>query len=234
MTTCLIIEDQPPAQRILETYIAEVEQLKLLGTYNDALSALDFLKKESVDLIFLDIHLPRLSGLDLLKIVHPRPQVIFTTAFRDYALDAFELDVVDYLLKPFSFERFVRAVSKVLYQETLASTPSVSSIKRIHEEPYLFVKVGKDYQNIQIHDIQFIKSNGDYTQLFTTKGKLLISQPLKHWIEKLQDYAFCQIHKSYLVHIVHISKVSGNRVFVSEHELPIGRAYKEDLGQFLS
>ncbi|MBX2871522.1 MAG: response regulator transcription factor [Saprospiraceae bacterium] len=233
MTTCLIIEDQPPAQRILETYIAEMDQLQLVGIFNDALSALEFLKAESVDLLFLDIHLPRLSGLDLLKIVHPRPKVIFTTAFRDYALEAFELDVVDYLLKPFSFERFVRAVSKVLYQEKSPEVGDNNSPKLPQDGSYLFVKVGKDYQNIQVSDIHFIKSNGDYTQLFTRQGKLLVSQSLRYWIDKLSDHTFCQIHKSYLVHIPHISKVSGNRVFIGQHELPVGRAYKERLAQFL-
>lgn len=233
MTTCLIIEDQPPAQRILETYIAEMDQLKLLGVFNDALSALEFLKSEPVDLLFLDIHLPRLSGLDLLKIVHPRPKVIFTTAFRDYALEAFELDVVDYLLKPFSFERFVRAVSKVMYQEKNQVATDNGNPKPPQDGSYLFVKVGKDYQNIQISNIQFIKSNGDYTQLFTKEGKLLVSQSLRYWIDKLSDHTFCQIHKSYLVHIPHITKVSGNRVFIGQHELPIGRAYKDHLAQFL-
>ncbi len=233
MTTCLIIEDQPPAQRILETYIAEIDQLQLVGIFNDALSALEYLKMESVDLLFLDIHLPRLSGLDLLKIVHPRPKVIFTTAFRDYALEAFELDVVDYLLKPFSFERFVRAISKVLYHEKSQEVAEHSGTKPSQDGSYLFVKVGKDYQNIQVNDIHFIKSNGDYTQLFTKQGKLLVSQSLRYWIEKLSDHTFCQIHKSYLVHIPHITKVSGNRVFIGQHELPVGRAYKERLARYL-
>lgn len=223
MKTCLIIEDQAPAQRILERYIQDIDNLQLAGTYTDALSALAFLKHHPVDLIFLDIHLPKISGIDFLQVLSPRPSIIFTTAFPDYALQGYELDVVDYLLKPFSFERFVKAVSKVLYLPAADTAPPHD----LHEEKFLFVKVGKDHQRIEVAQIQFIKSDGDYTHLFLADQKHLVSQPLRYWIEILNPKYFCQVHKSYLVNVSRIQRVSGNQVYIGAHKLPIGRTYRE-------
>lgn len=227
MKSCIIIEDQAPAQRILERYIQDIGNLALVGTYTDALSALAFLKDNPVDLIFLDIHLPKISGIDFLKVLTQKPAIIFTTAFPDYALQGYELDVVDYLLKPFSFERFVKAVSKVLYKPELSSTTDTSSINEQLEEEFLFVKVGKDYQRIEVPHIHFIKSDGDYTHLFLEDGKHLVSQPLRYWIETLNAKYFCQVHKSYLVNVSQIQRVSGNQVYIGTHTLPIGRTYRE-------
>ncbi len=230
MSTCIIIEDQPPAQRILQKYIRDFGQIELLATFSDALSALEFLKQDAVDVIFLDIHLPKISGIEFLKILPTTPKIILTTAFADYALQGYELDVSDYLLKPFSFERFVKAVSKVLYQGEAELHPQSTSINATQSTPsnnILFVKTGKEYQKIDTTTIQFIKSNGDYTQIFTTTGKYLVSQPLKYWIDKLPTAIFCQIHKSYLINVPHIIKVVGNQVYISDQLLPIGRTYKE-------
>lgn len=223
MKTCLIIEDQAPAQRILEHYIQDIDNLQLVGTYTDALSALAFLKHHRVDLIFLDIHLPKISGIDFLQVLSSKPSIIFTTAFPDYALQGYELDVVDYLLKPFSFERFVKAVSKVLYQPTADTAPTHD----LQEEEFLFVKVGKDHQRIEVAQIHFIKSDGDYTHLFLADKKLLVSQPLRYWIATLNAKYFCQVHKSYLVNVSQIQRVSGNQVHIGEYKLPIGRTYRE-------
>lgn len=229
MHTCIIIEDQPPAQRILQKYIRDIGSLELKGTFSDALTALEFLKDQLIDVIFLDIHLPKISGIDFLKILRTKPKIIFTTAFSDYALQGYELDVVDYLLKPFSFERFVKAVSKVVYQNEsmLLPQPHLTPKQIGSSDQFLFLKTGKDYQKIDISSIQFIKSNGDYTQLFLTNGKHLASHPLKYWIDKLDAAIFCQIHKSYLVNVQHISKVTGNQVYIEDNLLPIGRTYRE-------
>lgn len=229
MHTCIIIEDQPPAQRILQKYIRDIGNLVLKGTFSDALTALEYLKDQVVDVIFLDIHLPKISGIEFLKILPSKPKIIFTTAFSEYALQGYELDVVDYLLKPFSFERFVKAVSKVVYQQENSSAPPsiIPTNPSVVKDPFLFVKTGKDYQKIDINAIQFIKSDGDYTHLFLTKGKHLVSHPLKYWIDKLDTSIFCQIHKSYLVNVQHISKVTGNQVYIKDNLLPIGRTYRE-------
>jgi len=227
--TCIIIEDQPPAQRILQKYIQDIGTLELKATFADALTALEFLKTTTVELIFLDIHLPKISGIDFLKILNPQPKVILTTAFSDYALQGYELDVMDYLLKPFSFERFVKAVSKITYQkeQTVTLPPTLNTTPTALKESFIFIKTGKDYQKIEVANIQFIKSNGDYTQVFMTKGKHLVSQPLKYWLDKLDADRFCQIHKSYIVNVHHISKVTGNQVVIGDNLLPIGRTYRE-------
>lgn len=228
MISCIIIEDQPPAQRILKKYIGDVNKLALKGTFGDALAALEFLKTNPVDLLFLDIHLPKLSGIDFLKILSPKPKVILTTAFPDYALQGYELDVVDYLLKPFSFERFFKAVSKVIYQEekTIPPVNQRSLERNSTASEFMFIKTGTDFQKIEIATIQFIKSIGDYTQVFTKTGKHLVSHPLKYWLERLPNKHFCQIHKSYLINVLHIDKVSGNLVYMGMEHLPIGRTFK--------
>lgn len=229
MHTCIIIEDQPPAQRILQKYIRDIGNLDLKGTFSDALTALEYLKGQEVDVIFLDIHLPKISGIEFLKILPSKPKIIFTTAFPDYALQGYELDVADYLLKPFSFERFVKAVSKIVYQTENSTLTQATNTPTppVANEAFLFVKTGKDYQKIDISAIQFIKSDGDYTHLFLTNGKHLASHPLKYWIDKLDVTTFCQIHKSYLVNVQHISKVTGNQVYIKDNLLPIGRTYRD-------
>ncbi len=229
MISCIIIEDQPPAQRILKKYIGDVNKLDLKGTFGDALAALEFLKTNPVDLLFLDIHLPKLPGIDFLKILSQRPKVILTTAFPDYALQGYELDVIDYLLKPFSFERFFKAVSKVIYEETttVSAVNQVPLEKNTTAPEFLFIKTGTDFQKIEIAAIQFIKSIGDYTQVFTKTGKHLVSHPLKYWLERLPNKHFCQIHKSFLINVLHVDKVSGNVVYMGIENLPIGRTYKE-------
>ncbi|MDW3651906.1 MAG: LytTR family DNA-binding domain-containing protein [Bacteroidia bacterium] len=229
MLSCIIIEDQPLAQKVLKRYIEDMGHLELIGTFADALSALEFLKNHSVELIFLDIHLPKISGIDFLKIVSPRPKIILTTAFSDYAIQSYELDVVDYLLKPFSFERFVQAVSKVIYTADKTPSQQVSAPEEGAEkrENFIFVKTGSEYQKLAISSIQLIKADGDYTRIFTKEKKYLVSHPLRYWLEKLDAKWFSQIHKSYLVNVQHIDKVSGNQVYVGEGILPIGRTFKE-------
>jgi DNA-binding LytR/AlgR family response regulator len=229
MISCIIVEDQPPAQRILKKYIEEIGFLDLQGVFADGLAAIDFLKRKEIDLIFLDIHLPKLSGIDFLKIISPGTNVIFTTAFPDYALKGYELDIIDYLLKPFSFERFVKAVAKVekTKQEKSAPTQGEGAVEKESSESFIFIKAGVDYHQIEVKAIQFIKSNGDYTQLFLENKKYLVSHSLKYWARKLKANHFCQIHKSYIVNVQHISKVSNNQIYINREVLPIGRTFKD-------
>ena len=236
MISCIIIEDQPPAQRILKKYIGDVEALELKATFDNAIAALAYLKTNEVHLIFLDIHLPKLSGIDFLNILSPKPKVILTTAFPDYALQGYELDVVDYLLKPFSFERFFKAVSKVIYptDEKQLSNNSPHNTTTPSVAEFMFIKIGSDFQKIEIAAIQYIKALGDYTQLFTLTGKHLASYSLKYWLERLPSRDFCQIHKSCLINVKHLEKVSGNQVYIGKDVLTIGRTYKERFfGEYL-
>lgn len=231
MTThCIIIEDQRPAQRILQRYIDDIAGLELDGSFSDPLTALDFLREHTVDLIFLDIHLPKLSGMDFLKILPYKPKVILTTAFPEYALEGYEFDVVDYLLKPISFERFLKAVSKVIYPaETPRSAPEQPEITTPSpEHPYVFVKSDKTIIKLSFDEIIYIKADDVYTWVHTTDKKYFLSYSLKYWLEVLPETEFCRIHKSYIVHLVHIDKIEGNRVFTAEGVLPVGRHYRQE------
>jgi DNA-binding LytR/AlgR family response regulator len=220
---CIIIEDQPPAQRILKKYIGEIGSLNLVGTFSDAIQALAFLKTASVELIFLDIHLPKLSGIEFLKSMPHPPAVILTTAFSDYALESYELDVVDYLLKPFSFQRFVQAVAKVPNRQT-EETLAVSSPERQE----LFIKSGYEHIKVVIDDILYIKSDADYTEIFVAGKKHLSSEPLRHWLELLGGQQFVRVHKSYVINADKVGKIAGNQLYLlDDRVIPIGRAYKE-------
>lgn len=220
---CIIVEDQQPAQRILKKYIEDIGLLTLVGTFTDAIQAMTFLQKESVDLIFLDINLPKLSGISFLKSLPNRPQAIITTAYTEYALDGYELDVVDYLLKPFSFERFVKAVGKVR-RNTAASNEVETQAKKEH-----FIKIGYEHIRIAFDDIIYLAADGDYCEVWLSEKKHLSSEPMKKWIEILDQEDFYRIHKSHVVNIHKIIKLSSNQVHLQgDIVLPIGRTYRED------
>lgn len=225
MITCIIVEDQPPAQRLLKKYISDTNDLELCGTFGDALAAMDFLQKISVDLIFLDVHLPKISGLNFISILSPRPLVVLTTAFPQYALESYERDVVDYLLKPFSFERFYKAILKV--QRMLGKISTTEPTQQSGNNSIL-IKEGYDYFKITINDIIYIKSDGDYTFVITTEKRHMTLNPLKYWIQQLPENNFYQIHRSYIVNLSRITKITGNTAIVNEQKLPIGRVFKKD------
>ena len=199
----------------------------LKATFVDALQAIDFLKSEPVDLIFLDIHLPKISGIDFLKALTHKPQVILTTAFSEYALESYEYDVVDYLLKPFSFERFVQAVSKVPILKS-EGFKSENQIEIVSSPEVIFIKSGYEHIKIDVADIRFIQSDANYTEIFTSEKKYLSQEPLRHWEEYLDPKKFVRIHKSYILNTSKIKKIIGNQVHLDESmNLPIGRSYKE-------
>ncbi len=224
---CIIIEDQPPAQRILKKYIDDLGTLNLKATFSNAIQAMEFLKTKEIDLIFLDIHLPKISGIDFLKSLTNPPAVILTTAFSEYALESYEFNVVDYLLKPFSFQRFVKAVSKVPAKKI---TSPIATAENVRKE--IFIKSGYEYIKITIDDILYIKSDADYTEIFLPNRKCLSSEPLRYWLENLDNNQFMRIHKSYIINTVKIEKIASNQVFLNEEIIiPIGRAYKENFSQ---
>lgn len=227
LKTCIIIEDQPPAQRILQKYIADIGFINLRGTFSDAIKAMEFLNTEPIDIIFLDIHLPRISGIDFLKSVPYNPSIILTTAFSDYALESYEYNVVDYLLKPFSFQRFIQAISKLPVPQKNTVTPDLEKEGSKEAIETIFIKSGYDHIKIVISEIIYIKSDTDYTEIITKKKTYLSSNSLKYWLEKLGSKHFCRVHKSYIINTQHLIKTSGNLVYVPNVTIPIGRAYKD-------
>jgi DNA-binding LytR/AlgR family response regulator len=224
---CIIIEDQPPAQRILKKYIEDLGTLKLKATFSNAIQAMDFLKTEEIDLIFLDIHLPKISGIDFLKSLSNPPSIILTTAFSEYALESYEFNVVDYLLKPFSFQRFVKAISKM-------PTKNIGQVseKLENSKKEIFIKSGYEHIKVIIDNIFYIKSDADYTEIFLADKKHLSSEPLRYWLENLDNNQFIRIHKSYIINTFKIEKVASNQVFLNEKMIiPIGRAFKESFAE---
>jgi len=178
--------------------------------------------------MFLDIHLPKISGIEFLKMLKVRPKVILTTAFSNYALEGYELDVSDYLLKPFSFERFVRAVNKTLMTTGPHPSGSVSPNEDPRKASSAFIKSGAEYINIHFDEILYVKGEGDYTTVHISEKRHLVSHSLKHWATLLPTDSFCQVHKSYIVNVSKISKVIGNQIFLGEQIVPVGRTYKDD------
>lgn len=219
--TCLIIEDQPPAQRILKKYIADYGSLDLRATYPDALQAADHLRREEVDLLFLDINLPKLSGLDFLKSLPDPPAVILTTAYSEFALEGYELDVVDYLLKPFSFQRFVKAVNKVP-----VSKPAIPAAEPLTD---IFIKSGYEHVRVNLLEVHYLRAGSDYTELVTANKKHLSPDSLRNWLDRLDGQQFLQVHKSYVVNLHHVERVIGNEIFLPGRiSVPIGRTYKDE------
>lgn len=225
MIKAIIVEDQPPAQRILQKYINDIGSVELKATFSNAIDAMHFLQSNTVDLMFLDIHLPKMSGIDFLKSSAQLPKVILTTAFADYALESYEYEVVDYLLKPFSFTRFVQAVQKVNTAPEIPTAPSSSTPVEVPQS--IVIKSGNDMLKVLVADILYIQSDADYTEVFTSTGKILSNKTLKNWMTTLDPSAFCQVHKSTIVGLWHIDKVAGNMAYIGKVGISIGRVYKE-------
>ncbi|MDF0707890.1 LytR/AlgR family response regulator transcription factor [Flagellimonas okinawensis] len=221
---CIIVEDQPPAQRILRKFIQDVPTLELVDVFSDGIKAMDFLNRETVDLMFLDIHLPKINGLDFLKSMPDPPHVILTTAFSEYALEGYDLNVVDYLLKPFSFQRFLQAVNKVnaKYEYKLFKDDGTPLTE-------IYVKSSHEHIKVLVKDIFTITSDSDYTEIHLKEKKILSNEPLRHWVEVLGGSQFYQIHKSHVINTKKIDRISGNLVLLSNGaKVPMGRAYKDN------
>lgn len=218
-----------PARKILQRYIGDVNELDLKGSFSNALDAMEYLRNHQIDLIFLDIHLPKLSGIDFLTILNKKPFVIITTAFPDYALQGYELEVVDYLLKPFSFERFLKAVVKV---ERLTKNTSTSAESKIPES--ILIKEGYDFIKLKFDDITYIQADGDYSHIFCKNKKHHVSYSLKYWKDKLPVNQFIQIHRSYIVNLQLVEKTSSNYIEINQAKIPLGRVYKKKFKEAFS
>lgn len=229
--TCIIIEDEIPAQKILKTYLEKLPNVELKGVFKAAIEANSFLNSSSVDLIFLDINLPDLSGLDFIKTVSDPPSVIVTTAYPDYAVESFELDtIVDYLVKPIPFERFLKAVNKA---RRVNQADQPTSNVEAHQTP-IFLNVDKTLHKIILENILYIESDRNYITLVTDSKRLTYIESLKSWKEKLDSDQFIQVHKSFIINRKRVDKIVGNVLHIAEQRIPIGRTYKQALLQKLN
>lgn len=227
--TCIIVEDEPLATKVLAEYIAQVPFLELKGTFKDAILATDYLRDNNIDLIFLDIHLPKLKGLAFLKMLSHPPAVIITTAYHQYAVEGFNLSVTDYLLKPFEFERFLTAVMKVSKAPTFKTSvdASLSSFPEVSEgKEYFFVSVQKKKVKILFAEILFIESQREYVKIVTKKNEYL-SKLSTHEVEKLlPPDLFKRIHRSFIVSIDKIESYTAEEVEINGVTIPVGRDYR--------
>jgi DNA-binding LytR/AlgR family response regulator len=229
---CIIIEDEVPAQEILISYIDKVPDLKLIEVCNSALKASSVLKSNQVDVIFLDINLPNISGISFLKTLEKPPMVIMTTAYSNYAAESFEYDaIVDYLVKPFDFERFLKAVNKLeskqLASRQLLQFQSVQDISKNKE--YIFVNVDKTLHKIRLEEILYLQSDRNYVTIVTKELSLSFIDSLKNWVNRLKQDNFLQIHKSFILNVDYIEKLTGNLVYVNKEKLPVGKTFKKEL-----
>lgn len=221
--TCLIIEDEPIAAEVLEDYISQVPFLDLKGICTDALFALDRLRQESIEVIFLDIHLPKLKGLEFLKILKQPPQTILTTAYHQYALDAFEADVVDYLMKPIEFSRFMKAVHK-LDRKSPSLIPQL--VAASESRAFRFFNVNKKMVKVFFDEVLYIESLKDYSRICTMDRSLVVRGQIGEMEKIFQTFGFLRIHRSFVVAIDKIRAYSATNVEVNGQDLPIGRNYK--------
>lgn len=218
--TCYIIDDEPPAIRVLEHYISQSPQLELLGSATDPLEGIQVILQKKPQLLFLDINMPKLSGISLLRTLPEAPQVIFTTAYPEYALEGFELEAIDYLLKPFPFERFLKAVNKVqrLFK------PEGNNQGALY---CLVLKVDRRLFRIPYEEIILLQAYGDYVKLYTATETLLPKITLAQLAEELPASLFIRTHRSYIISLAHVKFLEGNYLQVGTHKIPIGRAFRE-------
>ena len=225
--SCFIIDDEPIARNILTEYIQGDSRLVLGGSYALASDALRDLNIKKPRLIFLDIKMPHISGFEMLRSMPQHPYVIFTTAFREYAVEGFDLNAVDYLLKPFSFERFLQAVNKVYVLYTAESSEPIVSNLTDESGKYIFIKSDGKLVRINIEDIYYIEALKEYVRIFTVEGNFVVYHTMQHLEEKLPAESFFRIHRSYIVSLRHIKSIEGNSVMVNKTQLPISRYIKE-------
>jgi DNA-binding LytR/AlgR family response regulator len=226
---CLLIDDEPPALKVLASYISAINGLEIAGQCGSAIEALAVLHQKTVDVIFLDIKMPRLLGTEFLKNLSHPPKVIFVTAYREYAVDGFELDAVDYLVKPVSFERFFKAITKL---NRLMGRDVSTMITNDTPNPgaFVYLKVDRDMKKVFVNDIVYIESWKDYIKIFLTDGKnLLAKQSISAMENLLSDHKFVRVHRSFMVSLDKISGYNGLSVQLSELEIPIGRLYKQSV-----
>jgi len=229
----LIIDDEPIAHRIIEGYCAELPHLQKVGNAYNAMEASVIVSQQSVDLLFLDLNMPKMTGFEWLKTLSHSPEIIVTTAYKEYALEGYELDIIDYLLKPFSFSRFLKAVNKAGSPAPQPSSVAPAS-PALPSHTRFFLKGDKKHHQIDTQDILFIEAYGNYSKLYLRDEMILSHEKISTLESMLSSQHFLRIHKSFIVATDKIKLIQGNRVFIQEHELPIGQTFKSKVNQLLS
>ncbi len=231
MIRYIIIDDEYVAHDIIKGYCDKLQNMKLEKNCYDALEAIEYLNSNSVDLIFLDLNMPMLKGFEFLRTLTNPPKVIVTTAYQEHALEGYELNIADYLLKPFSFERFLKAVNKaVKNQEQPTSNQSSESQEK---SKTIFLRENKRYSQVDIDDILYLESSGNYTKVYLKDQKITVREKISDLTQGIHDDDFIQVHKSFVVAKKHIDVIEGNIIQIGEHEIPVGNYYKSNVRDLL-
>lgn len=229
--SCLVIDDEPPAREIIKKYIADIDHLQLAAEFSNAVEALSFLQGNTVDLIFLDIKMPHILGTSFLRTLKNPPKVIFTTAFRKYAVEGFDLNAVDFLLKPISFERFLQAVNKVMHVDLPAAGNLSSSIEALPDQsnPFLYFRSDRKMVKVYLEDILLIESLKDYIKVVTSARTIVTKQSISALEEMLPRDSFLRVHRSFIIAINKINAYNTDTIEIEKNEIPIGRLYKHEV-----
>jgi DNA-binding LytR/AlgR family response regulator len=221
---CLTVDDERAAHLVLQNYIGRVERLEHVGACYSGVEAINFLHKTPVDILFLDINMPEMTGLELLKTLQNPPKIILTTAYSEFALDGFELGVSDYLLKPIPFPRFLKAVNRIL-NETIA--PVELSVMPEPVREFAFIQVDNESLKLEFSTIRYIQSWGNYVKIFTEKKMLLTAMTTTDFENLLPETAFVRCHKSFIIAIARVQKIGGGRIWIGDEEIPIGNTFRQ-------
>lgn len=227
MIRYIIIDDEPLAHELIETFCGMLPHLQLEKNCYNALEAMQFLNSDTVDIMFLDLNMPKLKGFDFLRTLTHPPKVIVTTAYSEYALEGFELNVADYLLKPFSFERLVKAVNKAVATKSPEKSPLVSQ----ETNTRFFLKGDKKYHQINSENILYIEAYGNYTKIYFKDEMIVTHQKISDFDELLPSHNFLRVHKSFIASLDKIKLIEGNRIYIDSHKIPIGQTYKSDINK---
>jgi DNA-binding LytR/AlgR family response regulator len=222
MMTCIAIDDEPKALEVIERYCQKISLVNLKATFREPLKAIEFLNRERVDLIFLDINMPDISGMQLLQTLSPRPLIIFTTAYSQYAVESYALNAVDYLLKPVTFERFLMAINK-------AAAAASKNTAGPDEDAAVFIKSGPQTHRVKVSEILYLEKDGNYITVHRKEGNILIRENMGDIFDLVPAADFIRVHKSYIVGIRHISMIEVHQLIVNGEKIPIGSSYRDSL-----
>jgi|TARA_B110000196_G_scaffold101337_1_gene88088 DNA-binding LytR/AlgR family response regulator len=220
---CVIIDDEPLAIKVVENHLKEFQNFEVIETFNNPIEALSLLEKGNVDALFLDINMPKMNGLDFAKTLNSKMNVVITSAYREYAVESFDLNVLDYLVKPIPFNRFLKTINKITQQVYLQK--GIQKEEDSSNESFIFLKVDKKLIKIKFEDILYVESLKDYIKVFTTSGNYLVHKSLTSMTEELPDSNFIRIHRSYTIAIDKVKSLEGNLVEIATTKIPIGRKY---------
>jgi DNA-binding LytR/AlgR family response regulator len=231
MLNILIVDDEPIAQDIMETYVSKTPDCVVAGKCSNALEAFSFINKQKVDLLLLDINMPEITGMDLLRTLKNPPLVIFTTAYSEYAIESYELNAVDYLMKPVSFDRFLKAIQKA--KDLLAVPEKQNAPVAAAGDNMIFVKSDGKLVRIDLKQLFFIEGLKDYVRLWTSQSKVIVHNTMKNFEEQLTQYPnFLRVHKSYIVNLDYVSEIDGNAIKIHDQLITIGNTYRDDIFSF--